>query len=113
VWAMGIPVCGMYQMLTRQEMHVHDTVSADIWLKSVPLKVSICVWRLHRNSWPTKDNLVRRDIIADDSPSLELFGSSLGIGLVFLPRILIILTTTSLGLLILQEVLNDGDHFCS
>jgi hypothetical protein len=67
VWAMGISVCGMYQMLTRQEMHSHDTVFPDIWLKSVPLKVSIYVWRLHRNRWPTKDNLVRRDIIADDS----------------------------------------------
>jgi len=48
-------------------MHNHDTVSADIWHKSVPLKVSICVWRLLRNRWPTKDNLARRGIIADVS----------------------------------------------
>jgi hypothetical protein len=43
-------VRGVYQMLTWQEMHNHDTVSIDIWHKSVPLKVSICAWRLLHSS---------------------------------------------------------------
>jgi len=39
-------VSRVYQMLTQQEMHSYDLVSTDIWHKNVPLKVSICVWRL-------------------------------------------------------------------
>jgi len=44
----------------------YDIVSEAPWYKSVPLKVYICAWRLFRNRWPTKDNLVRRDIINMD-----------------------------------------------
>jgi len=29
--------------------------------------VSICAWRLFRNKWPTKDNLVRRGVITFDN----------------------------------------------
>ena len=54
-------------MLMRQKMHVHDDFSDAVWHKSVPLKVSICAWRLLRNRWPTKDNLWRRGIISLDS----------------------------------------------
>jgi len=63
----GYTVCGVYQMLMRQEMHDHDNMLDAVWHKSVPLKVSICVWRLFRNRWPTKDNLWRRGVIFLDS----------------------------------------------
>jgi hypothetical protein len=48
-------------------MHVHDDSSDVVWHKNAPLKVSICVWRLLRNRWPTKDNLRRRGVISLDS----------------------------------------------
>jgi len=35
----------------------------DIWLRHVPLKVSIFVWRLFRNHLHTKDNLVHQGVI--------------------------------------------------
>jgi len=44
-------------------MHSHDELLDVVWHKNVPLKVSICVWHLLRNRWPTKENLVRRGII--------------------------------------------------
>jgi len=50
-----------------QEMHNHNVVSDAPWHKSAPLKVSICVWLLFRNRWPTKENLVRRGVISHDS----------------------------------------------
>ena len=34
-----------------------------IWLKHIPSKVSLLVWRLFQNRLPTKDNLVRRGIL--------------------------------------------------
>jgi len=48
-------------------MHDHDDISEAVWHKSVPLKVSICGWRLFRNRWPTKDNLGHRGVIPLDS----------------------------------------------
>jgi len=48
-------------------MHIYDAVSDAAWHKHVPLKVSICEWRLLRNQWPTKDNLMRRGVISIDS----------------------------------------------
>jgi len=64
-------VCGVYKMLMQQEMHSYDSVSACIWHKNVPLKVSICSWGLLHNRCPTKNNLVIviRDIISNDSRS--------------------------------------------
>ena len=59
----GYTVRGVYQMLMRQEMHIHDAVTDAPWHKSAPLKVSFCVWRLLRNRWPTKDNLVRELLV--------------------------------------------------
>jgi hypothetical protein len=38
----------------------------DVWHKQVPLKVSLMAWRLLRNRLPTKDNLLRRNIINSD-----------------------------------------------
>lgn len=54
-------------MLMQQEMHNHDVASEALWHKNVPLKVSICAWRLLRNRWPTKDNLVCRGVITSAS----------------------------------------------
>ncbi|GAU33009.1 hypothetical protein TSUD_358760 [Trifolium subterraneum] len=34
-----------------------------LWMKSVPLKVNIFIWRLFLNRLPTKDNLLRRGVI--------------------------------------------------
>ena len=63
----GYTVHSVYQMLMWQEMHIYDDFSEAVWHKSVPLKVSICAWRLLRNRWPTKDNLRRRGIISVES----------------------------------------------
>jgi hypothetical protein len=63
----GYTVCGVYQMLMRQEMHSYNEALGAVWHKIVPLKVSICVWRLLRNRLSTKDNLVRRGIITNES----------------------------------------------
>ena len=54
-------------MLIRQEIQVHDFASNAPWHKNVPLKVSICPWRLFHNRWPTNDNLVRRGVISNDN----------------------------------------------
>jgi len=43
------------------------TIIAAVTRLRVPLKVSILAWRLLRNRLPTKDNLVTRDIISQDS----------------------------------------------
>jgi len=48
-------------------MHNFDEMSAGIWHTNVSLKVSICVWRLLRNRWPTKDNLFLHGIISNNS----------------------------------------------
>jgi len=48
-------------------MHDYDDATKDICHKNVPLKVSMCAWSLLRNRWPTKNNLVKRDIISNDS----------------------------------------------
>jgi len=63
----GFTVRGAYQMLMRQEILNHAVISEAPWHKNVPLKVSICVWRLFHNRWPTKDNLVRQGVINNDN----------------------------------------------
>lgn len=37
-----------------------------LWVKAVPLKVNIFVWHLFLNRIPTKDNLVRLHILANN-----------------------------------------------
>ena len=39
------------------------TMVDDVWQKHISSKVSVLVWRLLRNRLPTKDNLVRRQVI--------------------------------------------------
>ncbi|CAJ2657271.1 unnamed protein product [Trifolium pratense] len=43
-------VRGAYQLLTTQDAVTLDATSGLIWHRQVPLKVSICVWRLLRDS---------------------------------------------------------------
>jgi len=63
----GCTIRGAYQMLMRQEIHAGDVASDAPWHKNVPLKVSICAWRLICNRWLTKDNLMRRGVITNDN----------------------------------------------
>ncbi|CAJ2656620.1 unnamed protein product [Trifolium pratense] len=57
-------VRGAYQFLTSQDAVTLDTASGLIWHRQVPLKVSICAWRLLRDRLPTKANLVIRGILS-------------------------------------------------
>jgi hypothetical protein len=63
----GYSTRGAYEILTAQDVHDTAAISVLIWHKQVPLKVSVMAWRLIRNRLPTKDNLVRRNIINPDA----------------------------------------------
>ncbi|PNX70272.1 70 kDa peptidyl-prolyl isomerase, partial [Trifolium pratense] len=58
-------VRGAYQLLTSQDAVTLDAASDLIWHRQVPLKVSICAWRLLRDRLPTKANLVTRGILSE------------------------------------------------
>jgi len=119
-------------MLMRQEMHNRDELLDTVWHKNVPLKMSICAWRLLGNKWPTNDNLVRRGIIPIDAqpcvcvcgnnesayhllihcPIFVYFGNMSKLGLVFIewkPNIFWIILLSSL---IPREALNPVGRFC-
>jgi len=55
-----------YNKLTEVDMNEHQNPHKFVWLKVVPLKVSIFAWRLFRNRVPTKDNLLHRRILTSD-----------------------------------------------
>ena len=59
----GYSVRGTYQYLTSPALPVERGLSDMVWLKHVPLKVSVLVWQLLQNKLPTKDNLVRRMVL--------------------------------------------------
>jgi hypothetical protein len=63
----GYTVRGDYSMLAFKELHDEEAPIDMIWHKQVPLKVSVLAWRLLRNRLPTKDNLVRRHILPQES----------------------------------------------
>ncbi|MCI09288.1 kinesin-like protein, partial [Trifolium medium] len=63
----GYTVRGVYNLLTFTEAQDVEATIDLIWHKHVPLKVSVVAWRLFRNRLPTKDNLMRRHIITQDS----------------------------------------------
>jgi hypothetical protein len=71
----GYSVSGAYQILTSQDSFTLGAAEDLVWHKQVPLKVSIFVWRLLRDSLPTKSNLVARGII---SPEDQLCVSGCG-----------------------------------
>ncbi|XP_045830878.1 uncharacterized protein LOC123922177 [Trifolium pratense] len=52
-----------YQLLTTRDAVTLDDASGLIWHRQVPLKVSICAWRLLQDRLPTKANLVTRGIL--------------------------------------------------
>jgi hypothetical protein len=62
----GYSVKGTYQFLTLPDTSMVRGLFDAAWLKQVPLKVSIFVWRLLRNRLPTKDNLFRRRALHQD-----------------------------------------------
>jgi hypothetical protein len=59
----GYTVRGAYQLLTFQVTTSMDDAEKLIWHPQVSLKVSIFVWRLLRDRFPTKANLVTRGIL--------------------------------------------------
>jgi hypothetical protein len=58
------------QVLISQDLFALGEVEDLVWHKQVPLKFSIFVWHLMRDSLPTKTNLVACDII---SPEVHLY----------------------------------------
>ena len=52
-----------YQILTAPVTTTFDATRELVWLKQVPLKVSIVAWRLLKDRLPTRSNLHRRDIL--------------------------------------------------
>ncbi|XP_024636586.1 uncharacterized protein [Medicago truncatula] len=62
----GYSVKGTYKYLTLPTTPVETSLYDAAWLKQVPLKVYVFVWRLLRNRLPTKDNLLRRRAIHHD-----------------------------------------------
>ncbi|GAU49411.1 hypothetical protein TSUD_407260 [Trifolium subterraneum] len=63
----GYSVCGAYQLLTSQDSVTLGEVETLIWHKQVPLKVSICAWRLLSDRLPTRAKLVSRGIISPEA----------------------------------------------
>jgi hypothetical protein len=62
----GYSVKGTYKFLTMSDTTLENDLYDAAWLKQVPLKVSVFVWRLLRNRLPTKDNLLRRRVLHHD-----------------------------------------------
>ncbi|GAU10944.1 hypothetical protein TSUD_112380 [Trifolium subterraneum] len=52
-----------YSYLTLSDGSPVEDVASFLWVKSVPLKVNIFIWRLFLNRLPTKDNLLRQGVI--------------------------------------------------
>ncbi|GAU19395.1 hypothetical protein TSUD_76390 [Trifolium subterraneum] len=63
----GYSVRGAYQLLTSQDSATLGEAETLIWHKQVPLKASICAWRLLRDRLPTRANLVSRGIISPEA----------------------------------------------
>jgi hypothetical protein len=67
VWKLHSSQCytvkSTYYYLTASDTTQSEGVDHFLWLKSVPLKVNIFVWRLFMNRLPTKDNLHKRAAI--------------------------------------------------
>jgi len=59
----GYSVKGTYHFLTTIDAPLEWGLFDDVWHKQALLKVSIFAWRLLCNRLPTKDNLVRRQIL--------------------------------------------------
>nr|ABD33236.2 H+-transporting two-sector ATPase, alpha/beta subunit, central region, related [Medicago truncatula] len=62
----GYSVKGTYQYLTMPDTSMETCLFDAAWLKHVPLKVSVFVWRLLRNRLPTKDKHFCRRVLHHD-----------------------------------------------
>jgi len=51
-----------YSYLTTIDSNLNEGFDSFLWLKAVPLKVNIFIWRLFLNRLPTKDNLFMRGV---------------------------------------------------
>jgi hypothetical protein len=72
----GYTVRGAYNLFTLRDAPEAVSTSDLIWHKQVPLKASVLAWRLLRNRLPTRDNLVRHHIIAQNAHfCMTLWGS--------------------------------------
>jgi len=69
----GYSVREAYRFITNVGEQVDRSLVDDVWHRFIPAKVSLLVWRLLRNRLPTRDNLVRRNILQPSS-SLCPFG---------------------------------------
>jgi hypothetical protein len=65
----GYSVKETFQYLTMSVTPVEHDLFDAAWLKQVPLKVSVFVWRLLRNRLPTKCNLLRMRVLHHDDTS--------------------------------------------
>ncbi|GAU51229.1 hypothetical protein TSUD_136260 [Trifolium subterraneum] len=54
-----------YSFLTVSEISLSDSLDRFLWLKAVPLKVNIFIWRLFLDRLPTMNNLHKRGVIDD------------------------------------------------
>lgn len=59
-------MCSAYNYLTAVGGDIQPDTSSSLWLKVVPLKITIFSWRFLRNRLPTKDNLVRCQVLPFD-----------------------------------------------
>jgi len=60
----GYSVRRAYHYFTNTADTVDRSEVDDVWLKQIPSKVSLLVWRLLRNKLPTKDNMAQRGDLA-------------------------------------------------
>ncbi|MCI30645.1 70 kDa peptidyl-prolyl isomerase, partial [Trifolium medium] len=70
----GYTVRGAYQLLTTQDAVTLDDASGFIWHRQVPLKVSICAWRLLRDStfgalWSLVSSWIGSSLVTAQTPS--------------------------------------------
>jgi len=59
-------VSSVYYFLTDMELDRHQQINSNyrfLWLKAVPLKVLIFVWRLFLNRIPTRDKLFQQKVL--------------------------------------------------
>jgi hypothetical protein len=63
----GYSVHGVYQILATKMLRDISFLYDIVWIKVVPLKVTLFAWRLLQNGLPIKDNLIRRGCIKVNS----------------------------------------------
>lgn len=59
----GYSVKEAYRFIASHETDSVTSIVDNVWHRHIPTKVSLFVWRLLRNRLPTRDNLLRRNIL--------------------------------------------------